>query len=125
MDVLIKHIASEYGLPEEKVRRAVAAQLSLIKTTGGTHAASKLLAAVPGAEALAASAAAEGGLLGKMAGGMMGGPLASVSRMQGLGLSVDQGRIITTALVDHLKQDGRGKIVREAIANIPGLSGYL
>ncbi len=125
MDALIKEVSSELGLPEEKVRRAFATQLSLIKTTGGTVAAPQLLKAVPGAEALAQSAAAEGGLLGKMAGGMMGGPLASVSRMQGLGLSPDQSRSVTTALISHLRAAAGDKLLHAAVVNIPGLSGYL
>jgi hypothetical protein len=125
MDALIKLLSANLSLPEEKVRRAVATQLSLIKTTGGTQAVPALFAQVPGAEELAVSAAMEGGLLGKMAGGMMGGPLASVSRMQGLGLSLDQSRAITTTLVQHLRDSGGDALLRAAISNIPGLTGYI
>jgi hypothetical protein len=122
---LIAMISSELGLRSDTVRQALAIQLSLIRTQGQTGSVDALFDKLPGAAELAAEGTQGGGLLGKMAGGMMGGPLAAATRMQAAGLSPPQSGAVTAALIAYAKKAAGDKLVRQAASNIPGLSGYL
>jgi hypothetical protein len=97
----------------------------LIKTQGNQNRVGELFAKLDGADELASEGSAGGGLLAKMAGGMMGGPLAAVSRMQSIGVSTDQSKIIHTMVLNHARKVAGDKLVREVAGNIPGIGGYL
>ena len=45
-----------------------------------------------------------GGLLGMLAGGMMGGPLAAISKLTSAGLSMDQIKALGTTTLDYAKE---------------------
>jgi predicted lipid-binding transport protein (Tim44 family) len=84
---------------------------------------------LPGAAELAAAhggdGAGGGGLMGMLAGGLMGGPLAMITKLQAIGLNVDQIKKVGTLTLDHAKKQAGIKAVREAAANIPGLNTYI
>ena len=61
--------------------------LSLVKTQGNQAKVAELFAKMPGADGAGArnTAMRGGGLLGKLGGGAMGGPLAAVAKLPGPG----------------------------------------
>jgi hypothetical protein len=121
----IEDISAAAAISHEKARAAAALVLSLVKAQGHAQKVDALFAKIEGSAELAAEGMASGGLHAKMAGGMMGGPLAAVSKMQALGISHDASRSVYAAVFDHLKRGAGDKLLREAAGNIPGISAYL
>ena len=63
--------------------------------------------------------------MGILAGGMMGGPLAMITKLQAIGLNVDQIKQVGTLTLDYAKKAAGINAVREAASNIPGLNSYI
>ena len=103
--------------------------LNLVATQGDKTKCRDLFAKLPGAEELAKThggdGAGGGGLMGMLAGGMMGGPLAMITKLQAIGLSIDQIKQVGTLTLDHAKKVAGVRAVRAAAANIPGLNSYI
>jgi hypothetical protein len=129
MQDLIDRIVTATGLPPEKTEQALGVVLNLIKTQGNQQKVGELFGKLPGAAELATKwggdGAARGGLLGMLAGGMMGGPLAAVSKLSAIGLSMDQIKQLGTLTLDHAKQKAGSQLVKDVAGSIPGLSGYV
>lgn len=130
MQDLIDRIAAAAGLPPETAERALGIVLNLIQTQGNPNKVGELLDRLPGARALIArhggdGAGHGGGLLGMLAGGMMGGPLAAISKLSAAGLSMEQIKALGTATLDYAKEKAGPQLVKEAAGSIPGLSGYV
>jgi hypothetical protein len=121
----IDAIARKACVTPETTRKAVAIILSLIRTQGDQNKVGALFALLEGADTLAAEGSAGGGLLSKMAGGMMGGPLAAITRMQTLGINQQQTKDIYSEVIAIMQKLAGAPLVRGAAGNIPGLSGYL
>jgi len=85
------------------------------------------LSAADGADALATRQAGtrSGGLLGKLGGGLMGGPLVAVSQLQAAGFNMAQIRTLGSEVLTYAREQAGDRLVREAAGSIPGLSGYL
>jgi hypothetical protein len=126
MQDLIARVKKATGLSEEKAEEALSIVLSLIKTQGNQEKVGALFAKLPGAEDLVSRGQATGGgLLGKLGGGLMGGPLVAVTKLQARGLSMAQIKALGTEILNYAKEKAGDKLVREAAGSIPGLSGYL
>lgn len=131
MQDLIDRIMASTGLPQEKVTKALAIMLNLIQTQGNQNKVSELFDKLPGAAELAREQGGDGagrgggGLLGMLAGGMMGGPLAAVSKLSAAGLSMDQIKALGTTTLDYAKEKAGPQLVKEVAGSIPGLSGYV
>jgi hypothetical protein len=131
MQDLIASISRATGLSSEKAEKAVGIMLGLVKTQGNQAKVGALLAKLPGAEALISSHGGDGaghgggGLLGMLAGGLMGGPLAAISKLSAAGLSMDQIKQVGTMTLDYAKAKAGPELVREVAGAIPGLSGYV
>lgn len=129
MDELIAQISSRTGLSPEKTERALGIMIGLLKTQGNQAKVGELMARLPGAEALAAKhgsdGAGRGGLLGMLAGGLMGGPLAAISKLTAAGLTMDQIKELGTLTLDYAKAKAGPELVREVAGSIPGLGGYV
>jgi hypothetical protein len=123
MRELIGVIVAKTGLPEEKAEAAVGVVLNLIKTQGNANLMGEFLAALPGADELIAKHA--GRLTGMLAGGMMGGPLAAVSKLSSLGLNTEHMKVLGVETLSHARAKAGDDLVRRVAANIPGLSGFL
>lgn len=123
MDELIGTIVTQTGLTPARVEEALGILLNLVKTQGHPAKAAELLAKLDGAEALVARHAPR--LTGMLAGGMMGGPLAALTKLQAIGVSMEQTKTIAKVLLDHARAKAGDDLVRAAAANIPGLSGFL
>jgi len=131
MDELIASVSQATGLSAEKTERAVGIMLGLVKAQGNQAKVGELLAKLPGAEALIAAHGGDGaghgggGLLGMLAGGLMGGPLAAISKLTAAGLTMDQIKQVGSMTLDYAKAKASPELVREVAGSIPGLSGYV
>ena len=131
MQELIDRVVAATGLPPEKATKALGIVLNLIQTQGNQNKVKDLLDKLPGAAELAAAQGQDGagkgggGLLGMLAGGMMGGPLAAVSKLTAAGLSMDQIKALGSTTLDYAKEKAGPQLVKEVAGSIPGLSGYV
>jgi hypothetical protein len=122
MDDLISIISDTVGVDRAKAARLAGIVLNLMFTQGNRDQVMVLFAKMPGADALSQS---NGGLAEKLAGGMMGGPLAAITRLQSEGISSDQQKSVIAAVIHYARAQGGSKLLTAAAANVPGLSGYL
>ena len=131
MQELIGRIVAATGLSEEKATKALGIVLNLIQTQGNQNKVQDLFDKLPGAADLARQQGRDGaghgggGLLGMLAGGMMGGPLAAVSKLTSAGLSMDQIKALGATTLDYAKEQAGPQLVKEVAGSIPGLSGYV
>ncbi len=131
MQELIDRIVTATGLNTEKATQALGIVLNLIQTQGNQNKVGELFALLPGAAELAKSHGGDGagrgggGLLGMLAGGMMGGPLAAVTKLSAAGLSMDQIKALGTTTLDYAKEKAGAQLVKDVAGSIPGLSGYV
>ncbi len=123
MDELVRAICAETKLPPEKVEAALGVVFNLIKTQGNPNRVPELFQKLPGAEALISQHA--GQLTGMLAGGLMGGPLAAISKLQSLGLSTEHMKQVGTAALAHARAKAGDDLVRQCASNIPGIGGFL
>jgi hypothetical protein len=129
MQELITQISSATGLTTATAERALGIMLGLLKTQGNQAKVGELMAKLPGADALAAAhggdGAGRGGLMGMLGGGLMGGPLAAISKLSAAGLSMAQIKQLGTLTLDYAKQKAGADLVKEVAGSIPGLSGFV
>ena len=131
MQDLIVRITAATGLPDDKATKALGIVLNLIQTQGNQNKVQELFDKLPGAAELAREQGGDGaghgggGLLGMLAGGMMGGPLAAVSKLSSAGLSMDQIKALGTTTLDYAKEKAGPQLVKDVAGSIPGLSGYV
>ena len=123
MQELINGIVAKSGIPREKVEEALGVIFNLIKTQGNSAKVAELFVMLPGVEELVRRQS--GSLTGLLAGGMMGGPLAAISKLQALGLSTEHMREVGSAALAHARAKAGDDLVRQCAANIPGISGFL
>jgi hypothetical protein len=129
MKNLIEKITATMGIETAKAEKAVGILLNLVLTQGDKTKVEALFAKMPGAKELVLAHGGDGaggvGFMGILAGGMMGGPLAMITKLQAIGLSMDQIKTVGILTIDHAKKRAGVKAVREAAANIPGLNSYI
>lgn len=129
MQDLIDRIVAATGLDAGRAEKALGIMLSLVKTQGNQAKVGELFAKLPGAAELAArhggDGAGRGGLLGLLGGGLMGGPLAAISKLSAAGLSMDQIKMLGTLTLDYAKEQVGAQLVKDVAGSIPGLGGYV
>jgi hypothetical protein len=127
MQDLIGRIAEVTGVDRAKAETGLSIILSLIRSHGEPQKVASLFGKLPGADSLATRQAGtrSGGLLGKLGGGLMGGPLVAVSQLQAAGFSMAQIRSLGSEVLAYAREKAGDRLVREAAGSIPGLSGYL
>ncbi len=129
MQDLVDQISASAGMTHDKTEQALGIILNLIRTQGDQQKVGELFDKMPGAADLAAKfgsdKAAKGGLLGMMAGSIMGGPLAAVTKLTSIGLSMDQIKELGTLTLAYAKEKAGPQLVKDVAGSIPGLSGYV
>jgi len=129
MQELIDRIVAATGLDTTRAEKALGIMLSLVKTQGNQAKVGELFAKLPGAAELAAhhggDGAGKGGLLGMLGGGLMGGPLAAISKLSAAGLSMEQIKQLGGVTLDYAKEKAGAKLVKDVAGSIPGLGGYV
>ena len=126
MDELIDRVTAATGLDGARAEKAVGIVLSLIRKEGDGRKVDELFARLPGADELAArhQDAKSGGLLG-LFGGVVGGPLAAVGKLQAAGLSMDEINALGRELLGYARDKAGEPLVNDVAASIPGLLRYL
>jgi hypothetical protein len=129
MQDLIVDVTQRTRLPHEIAAKAVGILLNLVATQGDKAKVKELFDKLPGAQALAlehgGDGAGGGGLMGILAGGLMGGPLAMITKLQSIGLSTDQVKQVGAATFEYAVKKAGLKSVQAAASNIPGLNTYI
>jgi hypothetical protein len=129
MQDLIDRIVAATGLDAARAEKALGIMLSLVKTQGNQAKVGELFARLPGAAELAArhggDGAGKGGLLGMLGGGLMGGPLAAISKLSAAGLSMEQIKQLGGVTLDYAKEKAGAELVKDVAGSIPGLGGYV
>ena len=128
MQDLIERIVTATGLDRARAEKALGITLSLLKSQGNAEKVAELFAKLPGADDMAGThggSASKGGFLAKLGGGMMGGPLAAITKLSAAGLSMEQIKQLGTVTLDYAKEKAGAQLVKEAAGSIPGLGGYV
>lgn len=129
MQNLIEKVTALTGLETAKAEKAIGILLNLVATQGDKSKVDALFEKMPGARELVQThggdGAGGGGFMSILAGGMMGGPLAMITKLQAIGLSTEQIKQVGALTLDHAKAKAGVKAVREAASNIPGLNNYI
>jgi hypothetical protein len=129
MQDLIAKITATTNIDAKKAEAAIGILLNLVATQGNKAKVQALFEKMPGAADLAGKhggdGAGGGGLMGILAGGLMGGPLAMITKLQAIGLTTDQVKQIGSLTLAYAKKKAGIKAVRDAAANIPGLNTYI
>ncbi len=129
VEELVTLVTQKTGLDAARAEKALGIMLSLVKNQGDKTKVEELFAKLPGSADLMAKhggdGAAKGGLLGMLGGGLMGGPLAAIGKLQAAGLSMEQIKVLGATTLDYAKQKAGADLVRQVAGSIPGLSGYV
>ncbi len=129
MEELIARIVTNTGLDRARAEKALGIMLSLVRTQGNQQKVGELFANLPGADELAkrygGDGARGGGLLGMLGGGLMGGPLAAITKLQAAGLNMDQIKGLGAETLAYAKEVAGEDLVKQVAGSIPGLGGYV
>lgn len=137
MNQIISLLSQKLGLPEETVKSGLATILRLLKEKTAGSDFEKLIALVPGAADLLASAPApassgDAGLLGGIlgaAGGLLGGQAAdaakALSAFQAAGVPVDKIAPLARGFFDQIQASGGAELTDKLMESIPALKTML
>jgi hypothetical protein len=129
MDELIARIVAKTGLDRARAEKALGIMLSLVKTQGNQQKVDELFAQLPGADELARRHGGDGsrggGLLGMLGGGLLGGPLAAIGKLQAAGLNMDQIKGLGAETLAYAKDVAGEDLVKQVAGSIPGLGSYV
>ena len=129
MDELIARIVAKTGLDRMRAEKALGIMLALVKTQGNQQKVGELFAKLPGADELAKRHGGDGsrggGLLGMLGGGLMGGPLVAIGKLQAAGLNMDQIKRLGSETLTYAKEVAGEDLVKQVAGSIPGLGSYV
>jgi hypothetical protein len=129
MQELIARIVTKTGLDPKRAEKALGIMLSLVKTQGNQQKVGELFAKLPGADERARQHGSDGsrggGLLGMLGGGLMGGPLAAISKLHAAGLNMDQIKQLGTETLSYAREVAGDDLVKQVAGSIPGLGSYV
>jgi hypothetical protein len=123
MDELIARLVADIGIDRAAAEKAVGIILDFLVKEGPADKVQPLLAKLPGAEALIAQAASEGG--SDFMGGMMSGVMGAGMRMMSAGLSMGQAQDVGRTVLAFAREKAGDMVVGEVGAAIPGLSQFV
>jgi hypothetical protein len=129
MQELIARIVTKTGLDAARAEKALGIMLSLVRTQGNQQKVAELFSRLPGAAELAdrhgRDGSRGGGLLGMLGGGLIGGPLAAISKLQAAGLNMEQIKLLGTETLSFAKERAGEDLVKQVAGSIPGLGSYV
>nr|WP_316653109.1 hypothetical protein [uncultured Gellertiella sp.] len=126
MNELVTEVADRVGIEPATAEKAVGMMLAFLQKEADGDAVARMIAAIPGGEALAANASSGGGgLLGSLMGAMGGGVMALGQQLmsQGLGMGEITGLARETMAV--AKRYAGEDVVDQVVASVPGLSQFV
>jgi hypothetical protein len=127
MDELIARITKATGLDATTAQKAVGIILTFLKKEGPPAEVSQLLAAMPGAEQVAAQSgdggpgATGGGFMGMMGGGVM----ALGGQLMGAGVSMGQMQPLGRELFAYGREKAGEDVMGPIVGSVPGLSQFV
>jgi hypothetical protein len=121
MDELIERLVAETGIDRAAAEKAVGIILGFLVKEGPADKIQPLLGKLPGAEALIAKVAGEGGGLG----GAMGGVMGAGMRLMSVGLSMGQVQSVTRTVIAYTREKAGEDAVGEIVAAVPGLAQFV
>ncbi len=127
MDELIARITKATGLDAATAQKAVGIILTFLKKEGPPAEVSQLLAAMPGAEQVAAQSgdggpgATGGGFMGMMGGGVM----ALGGQLMGAGVSMGQMQPLGRELFAYGREKAGEDVMGPIVGSVPGLSQFV
>lgn len=129
MQELIDRVVARTGLSPETAEKGIGIMLSLVKSQGDKAKVEQLFSAVPGASEIAAQHGGDGGrrggMLNMLGGGMMGGPLVAITKLQSAGLNMEQVKALGKETLAYAEEKAGKELVRDVASSIPGISSYL
>ena len=126
MEELIERVAQAAGIDPTTARQSVAEILAFLQKEAPADIVAEVMAKLPGAAELSATAGdTSGGLLGAL-GGMMGGGLMGLAgKLQGLGLGMGEMQTIGREVLGYAREKAGEDAVGQIAGAIPGLSQLL
>jgi hypothetical protein len=131
MQEIIDEVADKAGIERPKAETIVGLILGFIKREAPQGAVSKVFAAFPDADALAAKAAsqpASGGLLGSLVGGIgsaLGGKAGDaatlISQVLAVGVTVAQAETAGQVVFKAVRDEAGPKVVADILKSVPAL----
>lgn len=129
MQDVIQSIATANGIDTDLAEKAVGMILNFLKKEADPSAVSSMMDALPGADALAAAQAGEGGggmmgsLMGMMPGG--GGVMGLGAQLMGAGLGMGQIQGVAKQLFSIAKEKAGEDAMGQIVGSVPGLSQFV
>lgn len=120
MDELVERLTTNVGIDKSTAEKAVGIILGFLKKEGPPERVQALIDGLPGADALIAAQASEGG--GMFA---MGGIMGVGTQLMSAGLSMDQVQSVTKEIIAYTRETAGDGAVGEIVAAIPGLSQFV
>ena len=123
MQDLIARVATASGLEPDIAEQAIGKILAFLQKEGPAEDVARVLAAIPGAADLAEAHAGGGGggLMGMLAGGLMG----LAGQLSGLGLGMGEMQSVGHEIFAIAREQAGEDAVGEIAAAIPGLSQFI
>jgi hypothetical protein len=130
MEELISRIIASVGIDQELASKAVGIILNMFRNNGDADLVGQLMAALPGADALADAADGDtsGGAIGSMLGNMLGGnnPIMEMAgQLTSAGLSIDQTKGVGKEVLAFGEEKLGADTMAQLIKSIPGLEDML
>lgn len=122
MNELVSKVADRVGIEPDVAAKAIGMMLSFLRKEGDDEAVSAMIAAIPGAEELAAQQSGGGGLLGGLLGG---GIMALGQQLMSAGLGMGEISALAKETMAVARQYAGDKVVDDVIASVPGLSQFV
>jgi len=117
MDELIGRLVASVGIERDVAEKAVVIILQFLQKEAPDQAP-KLIAALPGAEAMLAAQPPSGG------GFEMGGLMGAGTKLMGIGLSMGQVQGVTRETLAFAREKAGEDAVGEVVGAVPGLSQF-
>ena len=127
MEELFERVAQAAGIEAGTARQAVAQILAFLQKEGPADAVNEVMAKLPGASELAATASegSGGGLMGALGGLMGGGLMGLAGKLGSLGLGMGEMQTVGREVLGYARETAGEDKVGEIAAAIPGLSQML
>lgn len=129
MHELVARLAAAAGIDAALAEKSLGIILAFLAKEVPPETVAKLMAAIPGAEEIAAAAqqgAGGGGLMGMMGGLMGGGGITALGgQLMGAGLGMSEMQAIGHELFAFAAEKGGPDLVGEIAQAVPGLNAFL
>ena len=124
MNQLVQQIADQVGIDPATAEKALGMMLAFLKKEADGTAVEQMLAAIPGANELAAAAdTGGGGLLGSLLGGA--GIMGLGQQLMGAGLGMGEITALAKQTIQAARQHAGDDVVDQVVASVPGLGQFV